>query len=146
MRGLTRAKKAEETPVKAPKVAKAKTKAPEPKPKKKAMTKLLTLNPRLSEKAYGLSEQRNTYIFDVDSSANKFDIANAVAIQYEVGVKKVRMAGVPGKSKRTYRQRGRKSLQGQRSGIRKAYVTLNEGDKLPIFAAVEEPKKPEEKK
>jgi len=119
---------------------------PETKAKASGFIKLLDLNPRLSEKAYALSEQRNTYIFDVDSAANKFDVAVAVATQYKVGVTKVRMAGVPGKAKRTYRQRGRKSLQGQRSDIRKAYVTLKEGDKLPIFAAVEEPKKPEEKK
>jgi ribosomal protein L23 len=50
---------------------------------------------------------------------------------------------VPGKSVRSYRNRGRKSINGQRSDIRKAYVTLAEGDKLPIFAAPEESKAPE---
>ena len=107
---------------------------------------LITLNPRLSEKAYGLSEQRNTYVFDVRPGVNKFEVAKAVAAQYEVKVENVRLAGVPGKALRSYRQRGRKSVSGQRSDIRKAYVTLKEGDKLPIFAAVEESKAPEEKK
>lgn len=106
----------------------------------------VALNPRLSEKAYGLSELRNTYIFDVRPGANKFEVAKAVAAQYEVKVEKVRIAGVPGKTMRAYRQRGRRSLSGRRSDIRKAYVTLKDGDKLPIFAAVEEPKAPEEKK
>ncbi len=110
------------------------------------MTKLLALNPRLSEKAYGLSEQRNTYIFDIEPGTNKLDVANAVATQYKVGVNRVRIAAVPGKAKKAYRQRGRKWLKGQRSDIRKAYVTLKEGDKLPIFAAVEEPAAPKEKK
>jgi ribosomal protein L23 len=108
--------------------------------------KLIALNPRLSEKAYGLSELRNTYIFNVESGINKFDIAHAVSSQYDVKVASVRIAAVPGKAKRAYRQRGRKSLQGQRSDIRKAYVTLQEGDKLPIFAAVEEQSAPKETK
>jgi ribosomal protein L23 len=106
----------------------------------------MTLKPRISEKAYAQSEQTNVYIFDVPAGANKHDIAKAVAAQYEVKVEDVRIAGVPGKSQRTYRNRGRKSIQGQRSNIRKAYVTLNENDKLPIFAALETPESPKETK
>lgn len=105
-----------------------------------------TLKPKISEKAYALSEQRNTYIFEVDESANKLDVARAVTKQYEATVIKVRLAGVPGKKQRAYRQRGRKSIEGRRADIRKAYVTLREGDKLPIFAAVEEPDQPKESK
>ena len=108
--------------------------------------KVLTLKPRISEKAYALSEQVNVYIFDVPGDANKFDVAKAVKSQYEVDVTNVRMAGVPGKAVRSYRNRGRRSINSKRSDIRKAYVTLKEGDKLPIFAAVEEAKAPEEKK
>lgn len=108
--------------------------------------KHLTLKPRISEKAYAQSEQSNTYIFDTPASANKHDIAKAVADQYEVKVTSVRITNVPGKAVRSYRQRGRKSIQGQRSDIRKAYVTLAEGEKLPIFAAVEEPEAPKENK
>ena len=108
--------------------------------------KLLALKPRLSEKAYALSEQRNTYIFDVPADANKFDVASAVASQYQVSVMDVKVAGVPGKAVRSYRNRGRKSISAKRSDIRKAYVTLKEGDKLPIFAAVEEPEAPKENK
>lgn len=108
--------------------------------------KYLTLKPRISEKAYALSEQRNVYVFDVPADANKHDIAQAITSQYEVKVNNVRISGVPGKAVRSYRQRGRRSVQGQRSDIRKAYVTLNEGDKLPIFAAVETPETPKEAK
>jgi ribosomal protein L23 len=108
--------------------------------------KLLTLKPRISEKAYALSEQVNVYIFDVPSDANKFDVATAVASQYEVDVTNVRLAGVPGKSVRSYRNRGRRSISSKRNDIRKAYVTLKEGDKLPIFAAVEESEAPKETK
>lgn len=144
MRGISRPKKAEsETAVK---TVKADKKAKPEAVKKVKMTKILALNPRLSEKAYGLSELRNTYIFDVETGANKFDISRAVTAQYEVGVLKIRIASVPGKTKRAYRKGGRKSIEGTRTGIRKAYVTLKEGDKLPLFAAVEEAEAPKEKK
>ncbi|HET7528816.1 MAG TPA: 50S ribosomal protein L23 [Candidatus Saccharimonadales bacterium] len=108
--------------------------------------KYMTLKPRISEKAYALSEQGNTYVFDVPADANKHDIAKSVAGQYEVKVTAVRIVGVPGKAVRSYRQRGRRSIQGKRSDIRKAYVTLAQGEKLPIFAAVESPEAPKENK
>lgn len=107
--------------------------------------KSVSLKPRISEKAYALSESGNVYVFDVEPGVNKFDVARAVADQYEVTAIKVRIVSVPGKATRSYRQRGRKSFSGQRSDIRKAYVTLKEGDKLPIFAGMDEanPSKPE---
>ena len=108
--------------------------------------KLIALKPRISEKGYALSEAGNTYIFDVPADANKFDVAATVAAQYEVSVTNVRVAAVPGKAVRSYRNRGRRSLNAKRSDIRKAYVTLKQGDKLPIFAAMEETKSPEEAK
>lgn len=106
----------------------------------------LSLKPRVSEKGYALSEQANTYIFEVSGGVNKFEVAKAVADQYEVKVVAVRLAGVPGKAVRSYRNRGRRSLSSRRSDIRKAYVTLKDGDKLPIFAAVEELEAPKEAK
>jgi large subunit ribosomal protein L23 len=106
----------------------------------------LSLKPRVSEKAYAQSEQGNVYTFDIDNRANKFEIARAVKKQYDVDPIKVRIVSVPGKSVKRYAERGRKSFSGRRSDLRKAYVTLKEGDKLPIFAAVEEPKAPGEKK
>jgi large subunit ribosomal protein L23 len=97
------------------------------------------LKPRISEKTYAMAESTNTYSFEVPSGVNKHDIARSVASQYEVTVTAVRVAAVPGKVKRSYRRRGRNLFKGQRSNMRKAYVTLKEGDKLPIFSAVEEP-------
>jgi large subunit ribosomal protein L23 len=121
-----------------------KTEAPVVQKKTPALNKMLVLKPRVSEKSFGLSEQLNTYTFDVPATANKFDIATAVAAQFEVGVTKVRVASVPGKAIKSYRQRGRRSIDSKRSDIRKAYVTLKEGDKLPIFAAVDQPEIPKE--
>ena len=105
------------------------------------MDKTITLRPKLSEKAYGLSEERNTYTFAVPSGVSRLSIAKAVATQYSVTVESVKIAAQPGKTKRTYRRRGRVVHRGQTSGVRKAYVKLKEGDKLPIFAATDEDKK-----
>lgn len=125
----------------------AKKSEPVVEPKKKSVsTKHLNLKPRISEKGYAMSEKGNTFIFDILSDANKFDISVAVSAQYNVKVVGVRVAGVPGKGVRTYRQRGRKFVSGQRSQIRKAYVTLADGDKLPIYASVEQPNAVKENK
>lgn len=105
------------------------------------MSKTLSLKPRLSEKTYAMSENLNVYTFEVPAEATKHTVAAAVKAQYDVSVKSVRIANVTGKTQRTYRRRGRSVKSGQRSDIRKAYVTLNEGDKLPIYAAVEEANK-----
>ncbi len=102
-----------------------------------SIDKSIVLKPRLSEKSYGLSQVRNTYVFDVPLNANKHTVARAVSAQYEVTVTKVNVMNVDGKAKRTVRKNGR-SVQGRQSDIRKAYVTLKAGDSMPIFAAVEE--------
>src|SRR5581483_838414 len=99
------------------------TESQTPSEKAAKQAKPLTLKPRVSEKAYGLSESRNTYVFDIESGINKFDVAEAVGAQYDVTVTGVRLASLPGKAVRTYRQKGRRSLSGQRSATRKAYVT-----------------------
>ncbi|MEK7095775.1 MAG: 50S ribosomal protein L23, partial [Patescibacteria group bacterium] len=97
------------------------------------MSKTLLLKPRLSEKAYGLSEQGNTYVFDVPVSANRHTIGDAVASQYSVGVVSVKIANTAPKPLRVQAKRGR-NITSSRAGVRKAYVTLASGYKLPIFA------------
>jgi ribosomal protein L23 len=103
-----------------------------------AASKTIVIKPRVSEKAYALSEAHNTYVFQVSNKDNVLSIGKAVEAQYGVNVIKVRVAANPGKPKRSVRKQGRASYKSQRSGIRKAYVTLGEGDSLPIFAAAEE--------
>lgn len=95
------------------------------------------LKPRMSEKAYAVSNLRNTSVFDVDGDANKHTVARAVAEQYSVTVTSVRVVNVKGKTKRTVRKGGRPTM-GRQSDVKKAYVTLKAGDSLPIFAAIEE--------
>lgn len=102
------------------------------------MSKIITLKPLMSEKAYAQSQSGNTYVFGVSKTANRQAIVEAVAEQYKVTVKSIRLAGLPGKKQSIISRRRRLSKLGQRSPIRKAYVTLIAGDKLPIFAAAEE--------
>lgn len=101
------------------------------------MSKLMTLRPRVSEKSYGMSQLRNTYVFDVPKDANRVTVAEAVSAQYDVTVTDVNILNVKGKLKRTVRKGGR-AINGRRSDVKKAYVTLQAGDSLPVFAAVEE--------
>jgi large subunit ribosomal protein L23 len=110
------------------------------------MSKQLLLKPRLSEKTYSLSTNR-VYAFDVPKSANKHDVARAVAAQFEVTVVEVRIANLAGKAKRTISLSGRRVAQGaggKQIDRKKAYVTLSEGQSLPFFAAVEEAEEKQE--
>ncbi len=123
------------------KSAKKQDAATEPKVEKKttvnAAGKLMTLIPRMSEKSYAVSQVLNTYVFVVPKSANKHTVAQAVSTQFEVTVVSVNTTNLKGKEIRTYRKRSR-AAAGRQADTKKAYVTLKEGDSLPLFAAVEE--------
>jgi len=106
------------------------------------MSKIMTLKPRMSEKTYAMS-QTGVYVFDVVTDLNKHEIADTVATTYDVTVESVRTVTVKGKAKRMYRKR--RYENGRRSNVKKAYVTLKEGDQIPIFAAVEEQEEKAEK-
>jgi large subunit ribosomal protein L23 len=108
------------------------------------MDKTLYLRPVITEKVYTLAETLRTYVFTVPRSANKHVIADAVSAQFQVTPVNVRVTNVKGKRKRTVRKGGR-AVTGQRSDYKKAYVTLQEGDSLPFFAAIKEDEEKEQK-
>lgn len=105
------------------------------------MSKITAIRPRVSEKAYGMSQTNNVYVFEVPTDANKQMIAAAVAAQYDVTVETVNVMNVKGKVKRTVRRGGRQTL-GARKDIKKAYVTLKEGDSIVIFPADDDTAEP----
>jgi large subunit ribosomal protein L23 len=109
------------------------------------MSKAITLRPRLSEKTYALSEQR-VYVVDVPVDVNKHTVARAVEAQFEVKVANVNIVNVKGKAKRVISLTGKrmKNAEGKRADIKKAYVTLAEGQSLPFFAAIEEEEQQEQ--
>lgn len=91
----------------------------------------LLITPRMSEKAYAAS-QTGTYVFVVPDTANKQEVADAVAVQYSVTVTDVNVIRAKGKSVRTHRGRG-KFAKGCRKDVKKAYVRLAEGDSITVF-------------
>lgn len=92
--------------------------------------------PRMSEKSYQQS-QNGMYIFDVPTTANKQQVADAVAEQFKVTVEDVNTTIAKGKKKRAYRKGGQ-PVVGYRKDKKKAYVRLAEGQSIPVFAKVEE--------
>ncbi len=109
------------------------------------MSKEITLRPRLSEKTYGLSEHR-VYVVDIPAGVNKHGVARAIEAQFDVKVVKVNVANIGGKAKRTMSLTGKRYLNsnGKRNSIKKAYITLAEGQGLPFFAAIEEAEEKEQ--
>lgn len=108
------------------------------------MSATIVLKPRMSEKSYALSQVRNVFVFDVPGDANKHTVARAVTTQFGVTVEAVNISNAKGKAKRTVRKGGRQSM-GRQSDVKKAYVTIAEGQSIPVFAAVEEAEKQEAK-
>jgi large subunit ribosomal protein L23 len=98
-----------------------------------------TLRPRLSEKAYGLSQATNTYVIDVPSAINKYEVADAVTKQFDVTVTSVRLVNRKGKIKRVINTTGKRgsNRKGVQADTKKAYVTLAAGSHLPFFEAEE---------
>lgn len=92
--------------------------------------------PRISEKAFAQANDKNVYTFVVPADANKLQIKENIEKQYEVTVTGVNVSVLKGKNKRFMQRRGKQS-NGQRQDIRKAYVTLKQGDIIPVFASEE---------
>jgi len=83
------------------------------------------VRPHITEKAAILAE-KGTYVFEVARDTNKIEIAKAIAAIYNVTPVRVNIVNLP--DTRVF-VRNRK---GVKSGVRKAMVTLKEGDKIEI--------------
>ena len=80
--------------------------------------------PIVSEKATQPAEQSNAVLFKVLQDATKPEIKAAVELMFKVQVKGVSVLNQKGKTKRFGKTVGR------RDHVRKAYVTLAEGQEL----------------
>ncbi|MBW3666891.1 MAG: 50S ribosomal protein L23 [Actinobacteria bacterium] len=87
----------------------------------------IILAPVVSEKSYQLIEDNNTYTFEVDPRASKEQIRNAVEQVFGVGVLRVNTMNRQGKRKRYGYKMGR------RKNVKRAVVTLAEGDSIDLF-------------
>ena len=84
----------------------------------------------VTERAYSLASETNTYVFDVSLEATKDEIRNAVKDIYDVKPLRVRTSILRGKTKRT-----KKGLT-KRPNVKKAFVTLATGDTLPVYEEI----------
>lgn len=107
-------------------------------PTKKAVTEVeFVLYPRVSEKAYMVANNLNTYVFNIPLSVNKPMLKVAVEAQYAVTVETVNIVRREGKKvNRAVNNRGLRT-RGQRLAYKKAYVSVKKGDSIPVFAAEE---------
>ncbi len=88
----------------------------------------IVLAPVVSEKSYELLEA-NVYTFRVHPDASKPEIKDAVESLFDVTVLKVNTMNRKGK-----RRRNRRSPTfGRRPDIKRALVTLAEGDEIELF-------------
>ncbi|MFC1237092.1 50S ribosomal protein L23 [Vibrio sp. DW001] len=87
--------------------------------------------PHISEKATMAAEKANTIVFKVAKDATKREIKAAVEKLFEVEVKTVNTLILKGKTKRQGQREGR------RSDVKKAYVTLKEGQDLDFVGGAE---------
>ena len=89
----------------------------------------ILLEYRVTEKAALLSANFNQYTFEVAPTANRIEVARAVAKVFDVEVTKVNILKKKPKAK-TDRSRG--GRPGTKGGHKKAIVTLKEGDKIEL--------------
>ncbi len=80
--------------------------------------------PVISEKSTMVAEQQNQALFVVLPDATKTEVKAAVELLFNVQVKSVQILNLKGKKKRFGR------FMGKRNDVRKAYVTLAEGQEI----------------
>ena len=86
--------------------------------------------PLVTEKGVAKKDDERTLCFEVAPDANKVQVKKAVEKLFKVKVAEVRTANIEGKMRR----RGR--FMGYRSDWKKAYVKLEDGEKVPDFAEI----------
>jgi len=82
-------------------------------------------NPRITEKASDAFE-KNVYIFNVETSANKQEIKKAIFLLYKVKPIKINILPIP------YKNIISKGKKGVRGGGKKAVVYLKKEDKIEL--------------
>lgn len=88
------------------------------------------IRPVVSEKSYAAFDE-NVYTFVVADDANKVEIRQAIEEIFNVKVTKVNTLNRPGKRKRDRRT----GNWGQRTGQKRAIVSLAAGDTIEIFGS-----------
>lgn len=82
---------------------------------------------RITEKSTGLTEETNSYVFEVDPGATKLEISKAIQTIFKKKVERVNTMNVRGKKKRL-----RTAQYGRKPHWKKAIVTLKEGETIDL--------------
>lgn len=88
------------------------------------------IKPLMTEKSSIETENTNRYVFRVELKSNKYQIRDAVEAMFDVKVIDVKTAILPGKVKKAGR------LTKKCSSWKKAYVKIQEGQKLELFQGI----------
>ena len=90
--------------------------------------------PIITEKSSYQSAVLNQYAFEVDPSATKAQIKEAIETLFDVTVARVNVMNHP--AKRNRRMKNRRLLI-RKAGYKKAIVTLTPGDSIDVFEGVQ---------
>lgn len=102
------------------------------------MAKQIIIKPLITDKSNALASDPtlNQYTFVVALNANRIEVKNAVEAQFGVEVENVNISIRPGK-KRGRVVKGRMT-SGRKAPIKKAYVTIKEGQIIESFYGTQE--------
>ena len=86
--------------------------------------------PLVTEKTTGLGNDHHQIVVEVNTAANKLEIANAASSLFNVKVECVKTLNVRGKVKRVNK------YSGKRKNWKKAFITLSKDSDLDIFGVL----------
>ena len=92
------------------------------------------VKPLITEKMTDLAEKRGQYGFVVNRKANKLEVKKAVEDMYGVTVQSVNTMIIPGKKRS--RNTKTKFIIGRTSAVKKAIVTLAEGESIDFYSNI----------
>ena len=92
------------------------------------------IKPIVTEKMTNITDQFNRFGFLVRPEANKLVIKKEIEALYNVTVVAVNTMNYAGKSKSRYTKAG--FIQGRTNAVKKAIVTLKEGDTIDFYSNI----------
>ena len=92
------------------------------------------IKPRVTEKMTNITDQFNRFGFLVRPEANKLVIKKEIEALYNVTVVEVNTMNYAGKNKSRYTKAG--LVKGRTNAVKKAIVTLKEGDTIDFYSNI----------
>lgn len=93
----------------------------------------ILIRPLITEKLSAMNEA-GKYAFEVNKKANKVEIKKEIEKLYNVSVEKISTLRTNGKLKSRYTKSG--AVTGRKPSIKKAIVTLKEGEMIDFYTSL----------